>query len=651
MKLLRCYIENFGKLHSFHYDFNDGLNVIEKENGFGKTTFATFIKSMFYGLDASKSEKSERKRYTPWQGGVFGGNIDFEIDGKRYRIERFFGSKASDDTFKIYDLATNLETKDYTENVGEEIFKINKEGYERSTYIPQGQIEIEMEDSLNAKLGNILEGDNDVNTSDVAIKRLSELMKEYKKIGNKGLLNEKKELLNQKERELEKSKFDSENLDIKEKKLNEIKEKLDENETKRTETQDKLSKVIEQGRKQAKLETYNNILESLKGKQERYDELNSFLNDGEPKGNEFQSLNTRIVEIEDKIQIEENNKKEIETKKEELNGLYKKQIMLWKTLTIVSAVVILIGLVLLFLNIPKYIGAIIGIIGIGLLVFSVIKYKDRNINIQIENLKKSFEDIDKNIENLNSLKQEVEDSKSRMLAYLKNELTLSFAELENVKKQKNDFEEANNIDNLKRNEIDENISEEELNQEIIKLSNNINDLIDEKNQVKNQIEFLENKIDENEYLENDIQNLKEDIVHLEEKYSILDKTKSLLETAKNSFSSNYLKDMQEGFEKYFNLIDDKELKTDIDINLGVKLDINGSKKEAKYFSAGYKDLIYICMRLSLVKALFKGELPFVILDDPFVNLDNEKTKKAISLLKEFSKYYQVIYFVCNNSRI
>ena len=600
MKLLKCYIENFGTLHSFHYDFNDGLNVIEKENGFGKTTFATFIKSMFYGLDASKSEKSERKRYTPWQGGVFGGNIDFEIDGKRYRIERFFGSKASEDTFKIYDLSTNLETKDYTENVGEEIFKINKEGYERSTYIPQGQIEIEMEDSLNAKLGNILEGDNDVNTSDVAIKRLSDLMKEYKKIGNKGLLNEKKELLNQKERELEKSKFDLENLEIKEKKLNEIKERLNENETKRTEKQDKLSKVIEQGRKQAKLETYNHILESLKGKQERYNELNNFLNDGEPKGNEFQSLNTKITELEDKIQTEENNKKEIGNKEEELNNSYKKQIKIWKSLIFISAVAILIGLILLFINIPKAIGIILGILGIGLLVFSIIKYRDRNINLQIDALKKSFVDIEKNIENLNSLKQEVEDSKSRMLAYLKNELTASLAELENIKKQKSDFEEANNIENLKKNEFDEKVSEEELNQDIIKLSNHINDLMDEKNQVKNQIEFLENKIDENEYL-----------VHLEEKYSILDKTKTLLETAKNSFSTNYLKDMQDGFEKYFNLIDDKELKTAIDINLGVKLDVNGSKKEVKYFSAGYKDLLYICMRLSLVKALFKDELPFV----------------------------------------
>ena len=160
MKLIKCYIENFGKLHNYSYNFEDGLNIIKEENGFGKTTFATFIKSMFYGLDSAvnvKTEKSDRKKYYPWQGGNYGGNIEFEIDNKQYKIERFFGKKASEDTFKLYNLSTNLESNDYTENIGEEIFKINKSAYERSTYIPQGQIQIEMEDSLSAKLGNVLE--------------------------------------------------------------------------------------------------------------------------------------------------------------------------------------------------------------------------------------------------------------------------------------------------------------------------------------------------------------------------------------------------------------------------------------------------------------------------------------------------------------
>ena len=106
-----------------------------------------------------------------------------------------------------------------------------------------------------------------------------------------------------------------------------------------------------------------------------------------------------------------------------------------------------------------------------------------------------------------------------------------------------------------------------------------------------------------------------------------------------------------GFNKYLSVIDTKELKTSVDTNLDVKIEVNGSQKEIKTFSAGYKDLIYICMRFSLIDALFNGETPFVVLDDPFVNLDEAKTSKALEILQEFTKKYQVIYFSCNASRI
>ena len=131
MKLIKCHIENFGKLENFDYDFTDGLNTIKQENGFGKTTFASFIKAMFYGLDAKRNTKvlTDRKKYEPWQGGSFGGNIEFEIDGKKYKVERFFGKKEADDTFKIYDLSTNLETDDFSNNLGEEIFKLTDNLY------------------------------------------------------------------------------------------------------------------------------------------------------------------------------------------------------------------------------------------------------------------------------------------------------------------------------------------------------------------------------------------------------------------------------------------------------------------------------------------------------------------------------------------
>ena len=188
MKIIKCYIENFGKLHQFEYEFSEGLNIINKSNGWGKSTFATFIKAMFYGFDTSNKRaisENERKKYYPWQGGKFGGNLEFEINGKIYEIERFFGIKDKDDTFRLYDKTTNCESYDFSQNIGEEIFKLDRQAYERSTYISGQAISVEINDSLSAKLSNILENENDINSSEEAINRIVSIMKEYKKTGNK----------------------------------------------------------------------------------------------------------------------------------------------------------------------------------------------------------------------------------------------------------------------------------------------------------------------------------------------------------------------------------------------------------------------------------------------------------------------------------
>ena len=94
MRLIRCYIENFGGLSQYRMDFDEGLTTIQAENGFGKTTLAEFIRAMFYGFPRAVKalEKNPRKKYTPWGGGAFGGYLIFEHEGKRYRISRRFGA-------------------------------------------------------------------------------------------------------------------------------------------------------------------------------------------------------------------------------------------------------------------------------------------------------------------------------------------------------------------------------------------------------------------------------------------------------------------------------------------------------------------------------------------------------------------------------
>lgn len=764
MKLIKCYVENFGKLSNFTYNFKDGLNIIKEQNGFGKTTFAVFIKSMFYGMDAGKNtkiEKSERKKYYPWQGGNYGGNIEFEVDGNKYKIERFFGKKPAEDTFKLYDLATNLESKDFTENIGEEIFKINKEGYERSTYIPQGQIQIEMEDSINAKLGNVLESDNDVNSSEQAIIAINNAKKLYKKErGKGGLIDEKKEKLNQLERELEKRQSDFEILKIQEEKLNKLNNNIKEQGKLRDQSQQMLSEKMEQGRKVAKLETYKTILTKYNKSQENIDELTEFFANDIPSDDLIKNLTEKNFELEitknqlknnkfsvedqekvtyykdifDRSQITEtqvnkgieeyskisNLENEIQNKtnkKEIIQNELKSKRLATILDSILAIVFIILGFFLIFKGVQEIVGFISAIIGIGLFILFLVNLKKskkldvKELEEKIEEMQSEKKLIERNIDKILDICNEKEQNKLNGLYNIKNQinsynnllrkqndinanvqknnikkatleneikngltkyfvdLTKPYSELlqeltikkneyqsqleqfNSLKKEKEDFEKSNDMQNLDDVKNLSNIDESVLKEKIKEINIHFDKLSDEKNQVKNQIEVLENRIDEYEFLESDIENTASEIEEETEKYKILNTTESLLKQAKEQFSSSYLQDMIQNFNEYMKLIDNGEMSTNIDIKLDVKVDVNGSQKEIKYFSAGYKDLVYICMRFSLIKTLFKNEAPFVVLDDPFVNLDEEKTTKAINVISTISEKYQIIYFVCNSSRI
>ena len=114
MRLSKLHIINFGKLNDFTYDFNDGLNSFLFENGWGKTTLSNFILVMLYGFNGNGRTVSTnlRKKYLPWNGGTFGGSLEFNHNGKTYLIERTFGSQSNSDTFTLYDLSTNNVSND-----------------------------------------------------------------------------------------------------------------------------------------------------------------------------------------------------------------------------------------------------------------------------------------------------------------------------------------------------------------------------------------------------------------------------------------------------------------------------------------------------------------------------------------------------------
>ena len=152
-------------------------------------------------------------------------------------------------------------------------------------------------------------------------------------------------------------------------------------------------------------------------------------------------------------------------------------------------------------------------------------------------------------------------------------------------------------------------------------------------------------------MEDQLKRLMEQREEAERNCSILDTTLNLLETAKNNLSNQYVGGVERNFATYVHeLLGDDFSKALVDHDLTIHVDEKGEAREIDYFSAGTVDSVMLCMRLALIDALFKQEKPFVLLDDPFVNLDDEHTERALEMLKEIAKNKQVVYMVCNSSR-
>lgn len=184
MKLLKCHIENFGILSGFDYTFQEELTVIREANGFGKSTLAAFIKAMFYGMPrigARNIRENERRRYDPWQGGKYGGFLEFEHQGVAYRVTRYFGKTAAKDSFDLIDLTNRRKSEKFSDKMGEELFQLDADSFSRSTYMPQAaEMDVSATTSIRTKLSNLVDNTNDLNNYDTAREALRQLRIKYK---------------------------------------------------------------------------------------------------------------------------------------------------------------------------------------------------------------------------------------------------------------------------------------------------------------------------------------------------------------------------------------------------------------------------------------------------------------------------------------
>ena len=120
---IRSMTATFGRLENGILSPEKGFQEICAPNGWGKTTWCAFFRSMLYGLD------EEGMRYLPWSGSPMGGKIECTWQGREITVERSF----TDGSFRAFFPETGEAVPELTaQNCGQVLLGLDKQSYDRA---------------------------------------------------------------------------------------------------------------------------------------------------------------------------------------------------------------------------------------------------------------------------------------------------------------------------------------------------------------------------------------------------------------------------------------------------------------------------------------------------------------------------------------
>lgn len=697
-----CHIAQFGKWKDADFSFSPGKNSFLWDNGYGKTSFIYFFKLMFYGVSGDRKqdlEENERKHYMPFQGASFGGRIIFRIGEKRYRLERSFGLKKSEDSFRLFDEDSGKESKDYSENIGEELFSLDAESFQRVCMISHEDLHFSMNSRMHAKLGNVAEDQEDMKKFQqvqTILKDGINALSPNRRTGNIFKLKMQEEELSSGlygKEALENAVLSIEkevlSLTEKEARRKEEGKALEAELNQRISEKDSLGKWMSYAQKKEEWEKaeyrYENALKWYY--QDRFSDIPE-----EKKAllwkEEMQSLQEQIHSIKKEIEkvseaggenvdVEAGKEEGIvlpleeasipgasrakkDTSKNETFGNVTKEMGQYGTSPVVLFALVGLGLifVLLFfgklfgmpLGLPSALFLLLGILSLSLCFFlwwsgeqKKRTWKEKQEEEEARQRKQQAIRF-ASLEELLSRFHKLEDMQDlEMEAAGRKEEFLLFVEEEGgeqafslLEEKQKEWEEGPSLEESRRKLEEFRKEEEERREEIRKKRA-------EREAKVRDLEFLE----EQERL---LEQKKEEREALEKRYNLLQKTKAYLEMAKERFALQYKEPILEAFQKYFQSICTEPLQFQMSEDLELSFVDRGLSREQGYLSEGLQDLCRFCQKLAIFDAMFREEKAFLLLDDPFSHLDEKNGARARALLEELAESRQIFYFTCSEER-
>ncbi|MBO4560109.1 MAG: AAA family ATPase, partial [Lachnospiraceae bacterium] len=154
MKIRELRIGHFGKLHNMTVRLDDGLNLIYGGNESGKSTLHAFIGAMLFGLDRNRGRAGRDDlyvRYQPWDTpGAYQGSMDFEHEGREYRITRVFYQKEK--SCVLTDLETGKKLPLADDSITSLIPQLTKTAYYNT--VSMGQLNLKCSEDFAGEVRN-----------------------------------------------------------------------------------------------------------------------------------------------------------------------------------------------------------------------------------------------------------------------------------------------------------------------------------------------------------------------------------------------------------------------------------------------------------------------------------------------------------------
>lgn len=707
MRLIECYVENFGKLSGHREVFSEGINSYVRENGYGKSTLAAFIRAMLFGLSDSKKgdlSENERRHYLPWNSGVCAGWLTFESNLGAFRVERSFGKKPSEDSFALYDLKTGKRSDAYTENLGKELFGIDKDGFERTVFLSERNLSGKNDNkSISEKLSNLSGTEGDIGYMDEALSALDARRKFFAKRGGAG---EIREIENKRARTA------SELCDIEAKKLERdwahtellaVREDIKKIKVQRESLQSALALVKESERILA-------LRERIKEKEAERDSClaelraqDGFFLRGIPCARELDESrisNIRAESIlgesipEESAQLSALKEKYGTVTKEELDAaisearsgsvapFYKDKRVVLTAGTALSV----LGTALLFFLLP--LGIILAALGVSAVIYSLIfckKHKKFATRVEktlsklglacdgdalsqltlargeYTRLEILTEERERELKEREKLRREGERMLSEVQEFLsgfRTETALPYEEIREAIDKRGKLTEkikaleaeiSGYLEYVKGHDTPTAIPENPEAELAAALSRE-GELISAERTLEYRLSRLEDEILREDDLTAELSEYDEKLSKYNEELKVIQLTKRYLTAACDNMTAKYLGKTKEAFGKYVKMIGGAEGDFGLDTSFEVTKSEYGAARAAEAFSMGWKNLYYLSVRLALVDALYENEAPFLVFDDPFVSFDDEKCVAALDALRELGRGRQILYFTCSEAR-